>query len=422
MRLGTAARPTAPATPETGGKTAPIPNWGWSISPLSSPPKTIMAVFAPATACSLPIALSPSTSRPAKRRWYSPDGASRHLGSRQHVRAHSLRHRCGRKRRSRRWRRFPNRLSPMCWTAPTASRSGRFRKCRCRGATRRANGIRRPSSIPSKPPAFDVQGVAESDLIDFTPELRAEALRVVANYRIGPLYTPPCESKYPGPLATILNPGNDGGVRNSRAARSIPTPTFSTSSPTCRTSRMGWCGGNPARTDMEMVPGTATASWRSGGRGLAGQRTAGVLLRLRAASRRQPAALLLGAAVDVAGGRQPRRHHSGHGPTADQAALWAPHHCHRPQQGRDRLADRPWRNAGRDQEQPGAEGTVAIPRTGSMGKVGLVVTKTLVIAGDGTATTGADGRNGGWLRAYDKKTTAGRSARFACPRASPARP
>jgi len=45
-----------------------------------------------------------------------------------------------------------------------------------------------------------------------------------------------------------------------------------------------------------------------------------------------------------------------------------------------------------------------IPRTGSQGKVGVLVTKTLVIAGDGTATMGPDGKTGAWLRAYDKKT------------------
>jgi len=47
---------------------------------------------------------------------------------------------------------------------------------------------------------------------------------------------------------------------------------------------------------------------------------------------------------------------------------------------------------------------LTIPRTGSLGKVGTLVTKTLVIAGDGTATTGPDGKLGAWLRAYDKKT------------------
>ena len=46
-------------------------------------------------------------------------------------------------------------------------------------------------AFPTKPPAFDVQGISHDDLIDFTPELRAEAIKAIANYRIGPLYTPP---------------------------------------------------------------------------------------------------------------------------------------------------------------------------------------------------------------------------------------
>src|SRR5262249_58708660 len=33
--------------------------------------------------------------------------------------------------------------------------------------------------IPTKPPAFDQQGVAEKDLLDYTPELKAESLRIV---------------------------------------------------------------------------------------------------------------------------------------------------------------------------------------------------------------------------------------------------
>ncbi len=45
--------------------------------------------------------------------------------------------------------------------------------------------------IPSKPPAFDMQGAIEDNLIDFTPELRAEALEIVKRYTTGPLFTPP---------------------------------------------------------------------------------------------------------------------------------------------------------------------------------------------------------------------------------------
>ena len=45
--------------------------------------------------------------------------------------------------------------------------------------------------IPSKPAPYDRQGISESDLIDFTPELHAEALELVKSYKIGPLFTPP---------------------------------------------------------------------------------------------------------------------------------------------------------------------------------------------------------------------------------------
>ena len=66
--------------------------------------------------------------------------------------------------------------------------------------------------IPSKPPAFDRQGLTIDDLIDFTPELRAEAKKLVSKYKIGPLFTPPVVSKVEGPLGKIQVPGNLGGA------------------------------------------------------------------------------------------------------------------------------------------------------------------------------------------------------------------
>jgi quinoprotein glucose dehydrogenase len=67
--------------------------------------------------------------------------------------------------------------------------------------------------IPTKPPAFDQQGVSEKDLIDFTPELKADALKIVSEYKYGPLYTPPVLKGSPdGPKGTILMPGTNGGA------------------------------------------------------------------------------------------------------------------------------------------------------------------------------------------------------------------
>ena len=45
--------------------------------------------------------------------------------------------------------------------------------------------------FPTKPPAFDRQGLTIDDLIDFTPELRQEAISIVEQHRYGPMFTPP---------------------------------------------------------------------------------------------------------------------------------------------------------------------------------------------------------------------------------------
>src|SRR3546814_2562205 len=60
-------------------------------------------------------------------------------------------------------------------------------------------------------PAYDVQGIGIDDLIDFTPELRKQAVELVKQYKIGPLYTPPVVSK-PGRWGTISVPGIQGGT------------------------------------------------------------------------------------------------------------------------------------------------------------------------------------------------------------------
>ena len=65
--------------------------------------------------------------------------------------------------------------------------------------------------FPAKPPAFDVQGISHDDLIDFTPELRAEAIQAIANYRIGPLNTPPSVVTRTN-RGTIVVPGFGGGA------------------------------------------------------------------------------------------------------------------------------------------------------------------------------------------------------------------
>jgi quinoprotein glucose dehydrogenase len=57
---------------------------------------------------------------------------------------------------------------------------------------------------PIPPLRYGHQGVAIDDLIDFTSALRAEAERVVANHRIGPIYTPAVPFNPNGPVSTLM--------------------------------------------------------------------------------------------------------------------------------------------------------------------------------------------------------------------------
>src|SRR5437667_6528540 len=61
--------------------------------------------------------------------------------------------------------------------------------------------------FPTKPPPYDNQGVLPGNLIDFTPELRAEALKNVSKYKLGPLFTPPVVSQAEGPIAAFRSSG-----------------------------------------------------------------------------------------------------------------------------------------------------------------------------------------------------------------------
>jgi len=65
----------------------------------------------------------------------------------------------------------------------------------------------------TRPAPFEMQGLTEDDLIDFTPELRAMALDSVKKFRLGPLFNPPSRENAPdGTEAAIHCPGANGGA------------------------------------------------------------------------------------------------------------------------------------------------------------------------------------------------------------------
>src|SRR5665213_2814448 len=66
--------------------------------------------------------------------------------------------------------------------------------------------------FPTKPPAYDRQGLQLDDLIDFTPALHAQAVKIASLYKLGPVFTPPVVSKIDGPLATLALATSGGGT------------------------------------------------------------------------------------------------------------------------------------------------------------------------------------------------------------------
>ena len=182
----------------------------------------------------------------------------------------------------------------------------------------------------TKPPAYDRQGVSVDDLIDFTPELRAEALKFVSRYKLGPLFTPAVVSKVDGPLATLHMPLAGGGVELARRLVRSGHAHRCTCSRRARRARSASFPRRKATTSAGCLVWRerrrrAAAAWRRGGTwwgaGCAGR---GRCRRSRQRGRR---------------GRGRWRRTDGPGTAVHQTALRT-HHRHRLEQRRHRLAGR----------------------------------------------------------------------------------
>jgi quinoprotein glucose dehydrogenase len=235
--------------------------------------------------------------------------------------------------------------------------------------------------FPTKPPPYERTGVSQDDLIDFTPELHAEAVKLASQYKLGPMFTPPVVSKIGGPLATLsrAQAGSNwaGGSYDPETHRVYVVSTGT----------IGAYGLVPpadaAMSDMEYVQGSAASgARRSGGAGSAagggrtgeaagGEGGGGGALSVRGLPLGKPPYERL-TAIDLDRGD----------------ILWQIAHGETPDNVRN---------------HPALKG-LNIPRTGRAGTIGTVVTKTLVIAGEAGYFTTPSGARGAMLRAYDKAT------------------
>jgi quinoprotein glucose dehydrogenase len=246
--------------------------------------------------------------------------------------------------------------------------------------------------IPTNPPAYDRQGVTENDLVDFTPELRKEALEVASWHKLGPLFTPPVVSKIDGPLGTLMAPSQDGGSNWPGGSFDPETNILYVASGSTVVSK-GLVPPYPGQSDMAYVEGNAVTGPRtSGGSGSAAgggrsefQGAERVAPKPSDPTRGSPRVALnvqglpllkppYGsiAAIDLSRG----------------TILWKIAHGETP----DDIKNHPLLKG------------LDIPRTGQAGQPGTLVTKTLLIAGERLYTTTPSGELGAMLRAYDKKT------------------
>ena len=90
--------------------------------------------------------------------------------------------------------------------------------------------------FPTRPPAYDLNGLSVDDLIDWTPELRAQAVAALADWQIGPLYNPPLHRDNDlGKRGAYWCPGGGGGSNITGPAAGDPETgiVFVTSQAAC---------------------------------------------------------------------------------------------------------------------------------------------------------------------------------------------
>jgi quinoprotein glucose dehydrogenase len=240
--------------------------------------------------------------------------------------------------------------------------------------------------FPTKPAPFDHQGVTIENLIDFTPELRAEAVKLLSKYKLGPIFTPAVVSKAEGPLAAFRSSGgtNWAGGAYDPETHIVYVPSYTSMvpnglvpPPSREFSDMNYVLGIAGQqVRMRLGPGEnagadappprAPAGEAGGGEGLGALTVRGLPFL------KPPYGRIT--AIDLDSGE----------------FVWQVPNGETP----DVVRNHPALKA------------LNIPRTGQggAGGVGLLVTKTLVIAGEPGFTTTSAGPRGAMLRAYDKVT------------------
>ena len=217
--------------------------------------------------------------------------------------------------------------------------------------------------FPTRPAAFDRQGFSVDDLIDFTPELRAEAKTIISQFKLGPLYTPPIVAGSNGLKGVLMLPPTIGGANWSGGGVDPETGILYVAS----ASRPGIAAvmNDPRRSTMDYVRAAGVSARTGTAEGCGEMGPQGLPLV------KPPWGRIT--AIDLNSGD-----HVWMVPNGDTPDCVKNH--------------------------PALRG-VTIPRTGKPDRSGILVTRRLVFAGEGAGLRAVPAYAGGpMFRAFDKKT------------------
>jgi quinoprotein glucose dehydrogenase len=239
-----------------------------------------------------------------------------------------------------------------------------------------------PLDARGRPFSYDAQGFTVEDVIDFTPELRAEGLKVASRYKLGPIFTPPVVSRPEGPWGTLTMASAAGGTVWPGGSYDPETNILYVNSQRI-SSVLGLVPQKDPKNDLAYVAGNVGTAT---GRGVGPAPADGA----------KPDPLLIGGAGGPGGGVTVRGLPIMKPPYGSISAIdlrkgeviWQVAHGETPEFVRD---------------HPDLRG-VTLPRTGRPGIVGSLTTKTLLISGEAGFGPTPSGARGAMLRAYDKAT------------------
>ena len=108
--------------------------------------------------------------------------------------------------------------------------------------------------FPTKPPAFDRQGFSRDDVIDFTPQVKEMALKAIEGYRLGPMFTPASlVDPAQGTKGTLTFPGSGGANWEGGALDPDTGYLYVASATRTDTSVYGLARPTPGETDIEII-------------------------------------------------------------------------------------------------------------------------------------------------------------------------